>query len=216
MRLLQLFNVEQMTTSNVYAPRQKRIIPLIVGAALAVGTTAYGAHKSAQANKKQRDALNRDKANENAWYLRRYNEDYADTAAGQNLLNRANRYAKDTWRKAAGAQAVAGGTDASAQMAKDSANRMVGETIANIAATDQAQKANVDNQHRSATRTHALQDAQLEAQKAQSIATTAGQASNAILQTASAFNRATSLKGGSNSGADEVDSEEEETDDAAE
>lgn len=122
----------------------------LLGAAslgLSVGSSLFGAHK---AKKAARKALREQKyrANaEKAWYDKEYNTDYLDTKAGQNLMRRAQEVQDDYIRKANGAAAVGGGTAASAAMAKEAANRTMGNTIANIGANDTARKASVSDQH---------------------------------------------------------------------
>lgn len=174
-----------------------------IGTAASLASSLIGGAKASkaarEAEKRQRDA----EAKEEAWYRRRYNEDYADTAAGQNLVRRAKDYARENWKRAAGAQAVAGGTDAATQMAKDAGNRMVGDTIANIAASDQARKDNVDSMHRAQQQQFAQMDMQREQQRAQNITNAAGAASNAIMSAATAIDQSGSkanLTGGSNNG----------------
>ena len=182
-----------------FGVRKKEWIQLaLAGASLASsllgGSAASRAAKAAERRQREQEAK------EDAWYNRRYNEDYIDTAAGQNLIRRAKEYAKQNWKKAAGAQAVAGGTDAATQMAKDAGNKMVGDTIANIASTDQSRKDNVDNLHRQAESQFAQMDMNRELNRANQITNAAQNASNAIMQMGSAFENGTSLTGGSNKG----------------
>lgn len=187
---------------SVGGVRPKMWIVSAIGAGLGLATSLIG---GAQASKAARAAERRQReqeASEKAWYNRRYNEDYVDTAAGQNLVRRAKEYARENWKKASGAQAVAGGTDAATAMAKEAGNKMVGDTIANIAATDQARKAQVDNMHRQAEQNFAQMDMQREMQRAQNITQAAQGASNAIMSAAGAIEQSgaakTNLTGGSN------------------
>ena len=183
-------------------PTRKMWIGAALGAAVGLGTSLLGGMQASKAAKaaerRQRDA----EAKEDAWYNRAYNQDYVDTAAGQNLVNRAKEYAREQWRKAAGAQAVAGGTEAATAAAKEAGNKMVGDTIANIAATDEARKMQADRLHRQADAQFTQQDMAREQQRAQNITTAAGNASNAIMSAAMAAEQAgtskTDLTGGSN------------------
>lgn len=174
----------------------------LAGAGLAA--SLFGGSKAAKAAREAQKRQRAQEAKENAWYNRRYNEDYLDTAAGQNLVRRAKDYAREQWKKAQGAQAVAGGTNAATQMAKDAGNKMVGDTIANIAAQDTARKAQVDSQHRQAEAQFAQMDMQREQQRAQNITNAAQNASNAMMSAASAVSqspsKSPSLQGGSNNG----------------
>lgn len=194
---------------SVGGVRPKMWIVSAIGAGLGLATSLIG---GAQASKAARAAERRQReqeASEKAWYNRRYNEDYVDTAAGQNLVRRAKEYARENWKKASGAQAVAGGTDAATAMAKEAGNEMVGETIASIAATDQARKAQVDNMHRQAEQNFAQMDMNREMQRAQNITQAAQGASNAIMSAAGALEQSgapkTNLTGGSNNSTPVVD-----------
>ena len=183
----------------VVAESPKMWLATAIGAGLSVASSLFGGMKASQAAKRAEERQRQREEEENAYYRRRYNEDYADTAAGQNLIRRAKEYARENWRKAAGAQAVAGGTDAATAMAKEAGNKMVGDTIANIAATDEARKAQVDAAHQQALSDFARQDIQREQQRAQNITQASSAASNAMLQGATAF-EGVSLKGGNNQG----------------
>ena len=190
---------------NCFAPSHKQWIASAIGAGLGLATSLIGGARAAEASREAERRQRAAEAREEAWYKRRYNENYVDTAAGQNLVRRAKDYARENWKKAAGAQAVAGGTDAATAMAKEAGNKMVGDTIANIAATDQARKDNVDNMHRQAQEKFAQMDMAREQQRAQNITNAASAASNAIMSAASAVDQASSpakpsLKGGDNNG----------------
>lgn len=180
-----------------YKTSEKRWIASAIGAGIGAVSSLLGGLSASSAAREAERRQRYQEAKENAWYTRRYNEDYADTAAGQNLIRKAKDFARENWKKAAGAQAVAGGTDAATAQAKEAGNKMVGDTIANMAATDQARKDNVDNMHRQAEQRFAEMDMAREAQRAQNISNAAQNASNAIMQGASAFENV-DLKGGSN------------------
>lgn len=183
---------------NPYVPMKKEWIGAAIGAVAGIASSLIGGSEASRAARAAEERQRKQEAKENAYYNRRYNEDYVDTAAGQNLVRRAKEYAKENWRKAAGAAAVSGATDASTQMAKDAGNKMVGDTLANIAATDQMRKDRADAQHMAAQNQFAQMDMNREMQRAQNITSAAQQASNAIMQAGSAIDGATSLSGGSN------------------
>ena len=119
----------------------------IASMAGSVAGSLFGGAKARKAAKKAaRERQYRANA-EKAWYDKAYNTDYLDTKAGQNLLRRAQEVQNDYIRKADGVAAVAGGTAASTAMAKEAANRTMGDTIANIGAQDSAKKESVSAQH---------------------------------------------------------------------
>jgi hypothetical protein len=193
---------------NSFAPVRKEWIATAIGAAASLASSLIGGHKAAQAAREAERKQKAREASENAWYLRRYNEDYADTAAGQNLMRKAKDFANSQWKKAEGAKAVGGGTDASAAMAKEAGNKMVGDTLANISAQDQSKKAQVDAMHRNAQDRFMQMDVNRELQRSQNITNAAQNASNAMMQAGAAVDGAksqantstTSLTGGSNGG----------------
>lgn len=195
---------------NSFAPVRKEWIATAIGAAASLASSLIGGHKAAQAAREAERKQKAREASENAWYLRRYNEDYADTAAGQNLMRKAKDFANSQWKKAEGAKAVGGGTEASAAMAKEAGNKMVGDTLANISAQDQSKKAQVDAMHRNAQDRFMQMDVNRELQRSQNITNAAQNASNAMMQAGAAIDGAksqantstTSLTGGSNGSAD--------------
>jgi len=192
---MKLFNsIERPLGVNSYAPERKEWIATAIGAGAGLLSSFIGGSQASKAAKEAERRQRQQEAKENAWYNRRYNEDYVDTAAGQNLVRRAKDFAKEQWKKASGAQAVAGGTAAATQMAKDAGNKMVGDTIANIAATDQARKAQVDNMHRQAEAQFAQMDMNREMQRAQNITNAAQQASNAMIAAGSAVDQMNAAK----------------------
>ena len=93
------------------------------------------------------------------------NEDYIDTAAGQNLIREANTQADKIWKREQGTAAMTGATERAA-MSKEYGNNMVGEAIAKIAANDTARKDNIDREFRGYERQLNQQQINLDRQKA--------------------------------------------------
>lgn len=112
-----------------------------VASSLFGGAKARREAKKAERERKYRAAV------EKAWYDKEYNTDYIDTKAGQNLMRRAQEVQDSYIRKADGAAAVGGGTAAATAMAKEAANKTMGDTIANIGAKDTARKQQVADAH---------------------------------------------------------------------
>ena len=163
-------------------------------AAASLASSLFGAAKARKERKKAAAEQKRREDQEQAWYDRRYNQDYLDTAAGQNLMRQANEYADKQWRKAEGAKVVGGGTDAATAMAKESTNRMVGNTVANIAAQDESRKQSVDNIHQQNLQNFSNQTQARYNQQASDINTATQNASNAIMSMGSALESASSQK----------------------
>ena len=157
------------------------MIATLIGAGLAVGSSLWGGYKASQAAKKANRQIANQRAANQAWFNRRYNEDYADTAAGQRLITQAKDYAKENWKKAQGAYRVGGATDESAAAAKEAGNKMVGNTISGIAAADTARKDRIDAQYRSLDNSLTQQQIAVEQNRAAQISQAASQASNAMI-----------------------------------
>lgn len=145
-----------------------------------VASSLFGANKAKKAARRAA-AENKYRTNaEKAWYDKNYNTDYLDTKAGQNLMRRAKEVQDEYVRKADGAAAVGGGTAASVAMAKESANKAMGDTIANIAAQDTSRKQHVEDAHLQNTQQLSRERQQIEQQKAQATSDAAQNASNAM------------------------------------
>lgn len=152
--------------------------------ALSAGTSVAGGLLSRSAAKKAARQVRYRKNAEKAWYDKEYNTDYIDTKAGQNLLRRAQEVQDKYVKRAEGAAAVGGGTDASVALAKENANKAVSDTIANVAAQDTARKQRVADQHLANTNVISAQSQQVEQSKADATAGAAQGASNAAASAA--------------------------------
>ena len=112
-----------------------------------VASSIFGGAKARREAKKAERERKYRAAAEKAWYDKEYNTDYIDTKAGQNLMRRAQEVQDSYVRKADGSAAVGGGTAAATAMAKEAANKTMGDTIANIGAKDTARKQQVADAH---------------------------------------------------------------------
>lgn len=173
-----------------FVPQRKE--SALVGAALIAGaasllSSGLGLGASAAAARRQEARLKEQKASDRAMWLNKRYVGYADTNAGQNLLRRAKQLSDAQWKRAEGAQAVAGGTASATQMAKDSSNAMMAETMSNIAAQDTARKDRADELHQQAERSYTQQENAIDANRAAQVTQAAQAASNAIASGVSAF-----------------------------
>ena len=180
-----LFRTHDLERS--YQPRRAEFLQ-IAGLALGAASSLLGGVSSANAAKKAEQLRQQQDARNNALFNRRYNESYVDTASGRNAIRQAQDYAKSMTRRAEGAAAVTGGTDAAVAQAKESANKMIGDTIGNLAAQDTARKENAENTYLRQQEASTAQQIQNQQQRANSIAQAAQGASNAIIQGASMLN----------------------------
>ena len=170
---------KNLTSSPVLGEKKEWVLGA-ASLALGIGSSLFGANKAKKAARRAQ-AENQYRTNaEKAWYDKNYNTDYLDTKAGQNLMRRAQEVQDEYIRKADGAAAVGGGTAASVAQAKESANKAMGETIANIAAQDTSRKQHVEDAHLANTQQLSRERQQIEQQKAQATSDAAQNASNAL------------------------------------
>ena len=170
---------KNLTSSPVLGEKKEWVLGA-ASLALGIGSSLFGANKAKKAARRAA-AENKYRTNaEKAWYDKNYNTDYLDTKAGQNLMRRAQEVQDEYIRKADGAAAVGGGTAASVAQAKESANKAMGDTIANIAAQDTSRKQHVEDAHLANTQQLSRERQQIEQQKAQATSDAAQNASNAL------------------------------------
>lgn len=170
---------KNLTASPVLGEKKEWILGA-ASLAAGVASSLFGANKAKKAARRAQ-AENQYRTNaEKAWYDKNYNTDYLDTKAGSNLMRRAQEVQDEYIRKADGAAAVGGGTAASVAQAKESANKAMGDTIANIAAQDTSRKQHVEDAHLANTQQLSRERQQIEQQKAQNTSDAAQNASNAL------------------------------------
>ena len=175
-----LVRIPKNLTSSPVLGEKKEWVLGAASLALGIGSSLFGANKAKKAARRAQ-AENQYRTNaEKAWYDKNYNTDYLDTKAGQNLMRRAQEVQDEYIRKADGAAAVGGGTAASVAQAKESANKAMGDTIANIAAQDTSRKQYVEDAHLANTQQLSRERQQIEQQKAQNTSDAAQNASNAL------------------------------------
>ena len=175
-----LVRIPKNLTSSPVLGEKKEWVLGAASLALGIGSSLFGANKAKKAARRAQ-AENQYRTNaEKAWYDKNYNTDYLDTKAGQNLMRRAQEVQDEYIRKADGAAAVGGGTAASVAQAKESANKAMGDTIANIAAQDTSRKQHVEDAHLANTQQLSRERQQIEQQKAQNTSDAAQNASNAL------------------------------------
>ena len=155
-----------------------QVAGLALGAASSIlgGVSSAAAARRAEQLRKEQDARNA------AWFARKYNESYIDTAAGRNAIRQATDYARTMTKRAEGAAAVTGGTDAAVAQAKEGANKMVGDSIGQLAAQDTARKESAEATYMQQQEQSTAWQMANQQQRAQGIAQAAAGASNALIQ----------------------------------
>lgn len=136
-------------------------IPLaipIASAAVGVIGKLWGNSKAADAERERQRMLQAERAKSDAYYRRMINQKFTDTAYGQNWMRIARDEADKVWKREAGATAVTGRTAAADAMAKDKANEIVANAIANGEAQESMRKDNLEAAKRSADAQFAQQE----------------------------------------------------------
>lgn len=155
------------------------MIGSLIGAGAGLFGSIFGGIKASRAAKKaEQELANQRQANKD-WYNRRYNEDYTQTAEAQSLLTKARETAQNQMREAVARQAVMGGTDASLDSARASAQGLVSNTLSDLGTLGAQRKAQIENQYMQ--RENALSDQyrQLYNQQAANASAAAGSAMQA-------------------------------------
>lgn len=163
------------------------MIGSLVGAGLKVAGGIFGGVKASQAMKKVKSNIEQQRADNQAWYDRRYNEDATQRADAQRILTRTEESIRERNRQAAGAQAVMGGTEESVAAVKSANNQALAEATSQIAVNAEARKDQIEQTYQQ--KDAQLQDAlnNLEQQKAQAIGSAVQGVSQAGAGIAGAF-----------------------------
>lgn len=143
----------------------------MIGAAIKGIGSIFGGITASKAMKKVEDNMEEQKKRNLEWYERRYNEDFSQRADAQRLLTQLNQSIRDRNRQASGTNAVVGGTEASVAAAKAANNVSIADTMSRLGAAADARKDSIEQtyQTREATLNDNLNN--LQARKAQNIAT---------------------------------------------
>lgn len=153
-------------------------IPLISAGAGLLGKL-WGNSQAADAERERQRMLQAEKAKSDAYYRRMINQNFTDTAYGQNWMRIARDEADKIWKREAGATAVTGRTAAADAMAKDAANKIVGDAIAQGESQEAMRKDNLEASKRAADSQFAQQEMADQAAKRDRLAA----AGDAILST---------------------------------
>ena len=132
-------------------------VPLISAGAGLLGKL-WGNSQAADAERERQRMLQAEKAKSDAYYRRMINQNFTDTAYGQNWMRIARDEADKIWKREAGATAVTGRTAAADAMAKDAANKIVGDAIAQGESQEAMRKDNLEASKRAADSQFAQQE----------------------------------------------------------
>lgn len=146
------------------------MIGAAVGAGLSALGTLYGGWKASQAMKKVQGNVERQKADNEAWFNRKYNEDATQRADAQRILNKTEEAIKSRNRQAAASAAVMGGTDESVAATKGANAEAMAEAASQIAVSAEGRKDAIEQSYQQKREGYDAQLNNLEAQRANGVA----------------------------------------------
>lgn len=154
----------------------------LIGVGLSLASSIAGGISNRKAAKKQEEMLKKQKADNQAWYDRRYNEDPTKRADTIRLLTLMQEQIRERNRAAKGRQAVMGGTEDSTTAVKEANNKALADTTSQIVAANDSRKDNIEQQYQQNKRNIENSQMQMTADRANNTANTvagvAGTASN--------------------------------------
>jgi len=165
------------------------MLPLIMAGISAATSIAGGIINSREANKsaeKQQAMINKQNAENQAWYNRRYFEDGTQRADVQRVLTRAQDTLRRNNMAASGTNAVMGGTNASAAAAKEANNMAYADAVSQAAAQAESRKDGIEQTYMQNKAANEQQQMQLDAARSESKQKAVSDAVNAVGQVASA------------------------------
>lgn len=155
----------------------------LIGSAIGAAGSIFGGISASKAAKKAKKNIEAQRQKNQDWYDRRYNEDATQRADAQRILTQTEESIKQRNRQAAGSAAVMGGTDESVAAAKAANNQALADATAQIAASADARKDNIEATYMQNDNAYVEQLNQIEMNKAQAI----GQAVQGVANAASSM-----------------------------
>ena len=124
----------------------KDMIGSLIGAGLSAVGGIVGGIQSAKANRQAQEQMAQQKAKNQAWYDKNYNTDYTQRSDAQAILNRTKELAQQNRQRAQASAVVTGATDESIALQNEANNKMVSDTMSQIASQADRYKQGVENQ----------------------------------------------------------------------
>lgn len=123
------------------------MIGSLIGAGLSAAGSIFGGIKASQALKKVQGNIEQQKADNEAWYNRRFNEDATQRADAQRILTKTEESIKNRNKQAAASAAVMGGTEESVAAAKAANSQALAEATSQIAVNADARKDQIESSY---------------------------------------------------------------------
>lgn len=157
------------------------MIGSLIGAGLGAAASIFGGIKARKAARKANRMLEEQKAENQAWYDRRYNEDATQRADAQRMLTLTMDRMRQRNRAAAGTAAVMGSSNEAVAAEKAANAQVLADTASQIAAAGAARKDQVENQYLAQKNALTQQQIGVQNQQAQNIAQATQGASKALM-----------------------------------
>lgn len=157
------------------------MIGSLIGAGLGAAASIYGGIKAKKAAAEANRMLEAQKADNQAWYDRRYNEDATQRADAQRMLTMTMERMRERNRAAAGTAAVMGGTGEAVAAEKAANAQMLADTASQIAAAGAARKDQIESQYLTQKNNLTAQQVANQQQRAQNIAAATQGAAQALM-----------------------------------
>ena len=154
----------------------------IIGSALGAVGSIFGGYQASQAAKKAKKGIEQQRAKNEAWYNRRYNEDATQRADFQNILTKTQELLKNRAKNAAAAQAVTGGSNEALAAERAGANDAVATMMGNAALEAEKRKERIEAAYMDNDDKYQEQLNQTEKDRAAAIAQAAKETANAASQ----------------------------------
>lgn len=163
------------------------MIGSLIGAGLSAAGSIFGGIKASQALKKVQGNIEQQRADNEAWYNRRFNEDATQRADAQRILTKTEESIKNRNKQAAASAAVMGGTEESVAAAKAANSQALAEATSQIAVNADARKDQIESTYQQRNAGFNDQLNNLEQQKAAAISQAVQGVAQAGSSIASAF-----------------------------
>lgn len=157
------------------------MIGSLIGAGLGAAASIIGGIKARKAAQQANAMLDQQKAENQAWYDRRYNEDATQRADAQRMLTMTMDRMRRRNQAAAGTAAVMGSSPEAVAVEKEANAQALADTASQIAAAGAARKDQVESQYLAQKNALTQQQIGVKNQQAANIGQAAGAAGQALM-----------------------------------
>jgi hypothetical protein len=123
------------------------VIAALISAAAAIGSSIYGGVKGGNARRRQDELLNKQEAENKAWYNSNALGDYMKRQDVQNLMRQLRQQLREQNQTQANMSVVTGATPEQQAAQKELSNRAIADAYSNIAAQGQLYKDRVTDRY---------------------------------------------------------------------